>query len=182
MVSIDLFSYADAHAEGPVDRLYRELREQTVLADRLGYRRLWLTEQHLTAPGRVPDSLQMLAHLAAATTRIRLATGVLPAAVHHPVLLLESVLQLDALSGGRVDLGIGSGSEAGSILEVLGIGTEDAAERTADLYELLAQVVPGRPVTVRTGPEEHLDVALDRRRRDRCSSRSGRRPAGPRCS
>jgi alkanesulfonate monooxygenase SsuD/methylene tetrahydromethanopterin reductase-like flavin-dependent oxidoreductase (luciferase family) len=157
MAGIELFSYADAYPSGPVDRLYRELAEQAVLADELGYRRLWLTEQHLSAPGRVPDSLQMLAFLAAKTSRLRLGTGVLPAAVHHPVLLLESALQLDAVSGGRLDLGIGSGSEAGPILDVLGLRPEEAAERTARLYDLIAATQPGAPLPY---PAERGDSGL----------------------
>jgi alkanesulfonate monooxygenase SsuD/methylene tetrahydromethanopterin reductase-like flavin-dependent oxidoreductase (luciferase family) len=157
MVSVELFSYADAHGTGPVDRLYAELVEQAVLADSLGYERLWLTEQHLDAPGRVPDSLQMLAFIAARTRRLRLGTGVLPAAVHHPVLLLESVLQLDALSGGRLDLGIGSGSEAGRILDAIGTSPADAAERTRDLYRMMEQARPGGRVRIRDG-ERELDL------------------------
>jgi alkanesulfonate monooxygenase SsuD/methylene tetrahydromethanopterin reductase-like flavin-dependent oxidoreductase (luciferase family) len=160
MVSIDLFSYADAHATGPADRLYRELVEQAELADRLGYGRLWLTEQHLTAPGRVPDSLQMLAFLAARTSRLRLGTGVLPAAVHHPLLLVESAVQLDLLSGGRLDLGIGSGSEAGPVLSALGISPEDAAPRTRDLYRVLEQVRPGGRLRLPSA-EGDLEVELD---------------------
>jgi alkanesulfonate monooxygenase SsuD/methylene tetrahydromethanopterin reductase-like flavin-dependent oxidoreductase (luciferase family) len=88
----------------------------------------------------------MLAFLAAKTSQLRLGTGVLPAAVHHPVLLLESVLQLDAVSGGRLDLGIGSGSEAGPILQVLETAPEDSAERANRLYELMADVRPGHPL------------------------------------
>ncbi len=160
MVSVELFSYADAHGTGPVDRLYAELVEQAELADSLGYERLWLTEQHLDAPGRVPDSLQMLAFLAARTRRMRLGTGVLPAAVHQPVLLLESVLQLDVLSGGRLDLGIGSGSEAGRILDAVGTSPADTAERTRELYRIMEQVRPGGRVRVRDGDGE-LEVDLD---------------------
>ncbi|MDH2444159.1 LLM class flavin-dependent oxidoreductase [Amnibacterium sp. CER49] len=143
MATVSLFCYADAALTGPVGGLYRDIADQAALADSAGYARFWLTEQHLSARGRVPDSLQALAFLAARTARIRLATGVLPAAVHDPVLAVESVLQLDALSGGRVDLGIGSGSEAGPILDVLGVGEHEPAERTADLYALLAKVAPG---------------------------------------
>jgi alkanesulfonate monooxygenase SsuD/methylene tetrahydromethanopterin reductase-like flavin-dependent oxidoreductase (luciferase family) len=163
MVSVELFSYADAYGSGPVDRLYGELVEQAVLADSLGYERLWLTEQHLDAPGRVPDSLQMLAFLAARTRRLRLGTGVLPAAVHHPVLLLESVLQLEVLSGGRLDLGIGSGSEAGPILDAVGTSPAETAERTRDLYRMMAEARPGGRVRLRSGePALDLDPAPDR--------------------
>jgi alkanesulfonate monooxygenase SsuD/methylene tetrahydromethanopterin reductase-like flavin-dependent oxidoreductase (luciferase family) len=165
MVSVELFSYADAYGTGPVDRLYGELVEQAVLADSLGYERLWLTEQHLDAPGRVPDSLQMLAFIAARTGRLRLGTGVLPAAVHDPVLLLESVLQLDVLSGGRLDLGIGSGSEAGPILDAVGTSPAETAERTRDLYRMMDEARPGGRVRRRSGEREQaldLDPAPDR--------------------
>lgn len=160
MVAVELFSYADAYAAGPVDRLYAELVELAVRGDELGFGRLWLTEQHLGAPGRVPDSLQMLAFLAARTSRIRLATAVLPAAVHEPLLLVESVLQLEVLSGGRVDIGIGSGSEAGGVLEAVGTSAEEASPRTAALYALLAQVRPGARVSVGT-PGHEVEVVLD---------------------
>jgi alkanesulfonate monooxygenase SsuD/methylene tetrahydromethanopterin reductase-like flavin-dependent oxidoreductase (luciferase family) len=158
---LELFSYADAVLSGPVDRLYREIAEQAELADGLGYGRLWLTEQHLGARGRVPDSLQMLAFLAARTTRLRLGTGVLPAAVHQPVLLIESVLQLNALSGGRLDLGIGSGSEAGGVLDVVGVPVDETVRRTAELYELLEQVRPGVPLRS-AGRDLDLDPVPDR--------------------
>lgn len=148
MGPLELFSYADAVLTGPVDGLYRDLAEQAELADQLGYERLWLTEQHFGARGRVPDSLQMLGFLAARTTRLRLGTGVLPAALHQPLLLVESVLQLEALSGGRVDLGIGSGSEAGEVLQAVGLTPAETAQRTASLYELLEQVRPGAPIRV----------------------------------
>ena len=158
MVSVELFSYADAYGAGPVDRLYAELVEQAELADSLGYERLWLTEQHLDAAGRVPDSLQMLAFIAARTRRLRLGTGVMPAAVHHPVLLVESVLQLEVLSGGRLDLGIGSGSEAGRILAALGTSPADTARRTQDLYRVLEQARPGGRVRL---PSAGGDLELD---------------------
>jgi alkanesulfonate monooxygenase SsuD/methylene tetrahydromethanopterin reductase-like flavin-dependent oxidoreductase (luciferase family) len=160
MVAIDLFSYADAHATGPADRLYRELVEQAELADQVGYGRLWLTEQHLTAPGRVPDSLQMLAFLAARTNRLRLGTGVLPAAVHDPLLLVESAVELDLLSGGRLDLGIGSGSEAGPVLEALGTSPVNAAARTRGLYRMMEQVRPGGRLRLPSADGD-LEVELD---------------------
>jgi len=59
--------------------------------------------------GRNIDALIGLAVVGAATTRLRLATGVLLIPQHDPILLAKQVATLDLLSGGRVILGVGAG-------------------------------------------------------------------------
>ena len=63
----------------------------------------------LTADCVVPDPLDLLAFLAAHTERLGLATGVLVLPNHHPVVLAKRVATVDALSGGRLRLCVGTG-------------------------------------------------------------------------
>ncbi len=88
-------------------------------ADQLGYHHLTCSE-HVAVPAaaadqrgaRYFDPLATLAFLAAATSRIRLATHVVVLPYHHPFQIVKRYSTLDRLSGGRVILGVGVGSLA----------------------------------------------------------------------
>src|SRR5690606_18047944 len=58
------------------------------------------------------DPLLTLTWAAAATTRVGLGTSVLVASQYHPLWLANATASLDALSGGRLTLGVGVGWSA----------------------------------------------------------------------
>jgi luciferase family oxidoreductase group 1 len=77
------------------------------LADQLGYTRYWVSEHHNTRSlaGTAPEIL--LAHLAGATTHIRLGSGGIMLPNHSALKVAENFRTLEALFPGRIDLGIG---------------------------------------------------------------------------
>lgn len=80
-----------------------------------------------------PDPLDTLAFLAAVTERIVLATGVLLLPAHHPVMLAKRAATIDALSGGRLRLGVG----VGWMREELDVLDVDFATRGARVDEMI---------------------------------------------
>ena len=87
----------------------------------------------------VPDPLIWLSYLAAATSTIRLATGILILPQRNPVILAKEVATLDHLSGGRVDLGVGIGWLKEEF-EAIGVSFDDRAARTEESIEVLREL------------------------------------------
>ncbi len=76
------------------------------LADQLGFDYVKMTEHYLRDyGGYCPSPLAFLSAVAAQTSQIRLMTGGIQASFHHPVQLAAETSQLDAISGGRLEVG-----------------------------------------------------------------------------
>ena len=95
----------------------RNLAELGRRAERLGYRSLWTFSRLLAPAGAklapvyqsVLDPMVSLGYLAAATSSIRLGVATVSHPFASPLLLAKQAATVDVLSGGRLDLGIGSG-------------------------------------------------------------------------
>jgi probable F420-dependent oxidoreductase len=79
-------------------------------AEALGFESAWTQEQVL---GRFPQlaPTETMTFAAACTERIRLGCAVYVTPLHNPVHLAKSLSTLDQLSGGRLEIGVGSGGK-----------------------------------------------------------------------
>ena len=107
--------------------------EHTVVPD--GYRSEYPYDRSGRMPGSddapIPDPLVWLAFLAAATSTIRLGTGILIQPQRNPVVLAKEVATLDHLSGGRMELGVGVGWLEEEF-DAIGVPFAERAARTDD--------------------------------------------------
>src|SRR6476619_5761319 len=95
-------------AEGstPADALHNSI-ELARTVERLGYGRHWVAEHH-TMPGIASSApAVLLAHLASATSTIRVGSGGVMLPNHASLVVAEQFGMLEAQHPGRVDLGIG---------------------------------------------------------------------------
>ena len=87
------------------------LRQQTILAEELGFEAMWLGEHHFGpyGLGDLPNPILLGADLAARTSTIRIGQMANIVPWWHPIRLAEDLAILDNMTGGRVDVGFGRG-------------------------------------------------------------------------
>jgi len=91
--------------------LFQNSLDQIELADRLGYDYAWEVEHHFLEEYSHSSAPEVfLAAASQRTKQIRLGHGIIQLTTNHPARVAERVSTLDLLSGGRVELGIGEGS------------------------------------------------------------------------
>ncbi|ROS44100.1 LLM class flavin-dependent oxidoreductase [Amycolatopsis thermoflava] len=99
----------------PPAQAYRHGIELFRIAEELGYDSGWVIQRHFRqGKEHVSAPLVVLAAIAEHTSRIGLGTGVLVLPLEDPLKVAEDAATLDELSGGRLELGVGSGPFPGA--------------------------------------------------------------------
>ncbi|MGW8375147.1 LLM class flavin-dependent oxidoreductase [Streptomyces sp. ODS28] len=129
----------------PVHDRFREVLENAVLAEELGFDGFGVGERH-ERPFLSSSPPVVLSHIAALTSRIRLFTAVTTLSLLDPVRAYEDYATLDHLSGGRLELIIGKGNGTAQ-RELFHVTPEDQWERNAEGYELFRRIWRHEEVT-----------------------------------
>ena len=124
---------------------YAQIRERAEMCEALGFHSIWFFD-HLYGP-ELPDlpaleGWTLATAVLAQTERLRVGHLVLSATFRHPALLAKMATTLDVISGGRLELGLGSGSYAPEH-ERAAMPWGTVAERTELLAETLEIVTRG---------------------------------------
>jgi F420-dependent oxidoreductase-like protein len=112
-------------------------------ADRLGFESIWLFDHFHTVPRPTDEitfeSFTTLSALAALTSRVRLGHVVICTAFRNPALTAKMISTMDAISGGRMEIGIGAGWKRDEWL-AYGYGFPETRERLARLRDDLGVI------------------------------------------
>jgi probable F420-dependent oxidoreductase len=135
-------------------------------AEAAGVESLWAGE-HIVLPSPQPadypiapeipflDAIVALALVAAHTTSITIATGILELPLHHPVLLAKQLASVDQISNGRLMVGIGVGY-LGPEFSAMGVPLSERRTRTDEYIDAM------RALWTMPAPEyhgQHVDFA-----------------------
>ncbi len=89
--------------------LYQRELKVAELGEPLGFDTVWSVEHHFDGYSMCPDNMQFLSWLAGRTTRIALGTAAVILPWQNPLRVVEKMVLLDHLSGGRSVFGMGRG-------------------------------------------------------------------------
>jgi alkanesulfonate monooxygenase SsuD/methylene tetrahydromethanopterin reductase-like flavin-dependent oxidoreductase (luciferase family) len=126
-----------ADREPPFGLYLRNILDQVTQAEDLGWDCQWFTEHHFVPyGGPIPNPAVILAAVAARTSRIRMGCAISILPLHHPIQTAEDYAMVDALSGGRLEFGIGRGN--GEIDYVIyEVERDESHERLHEAIEII---------------------------------------------
>lgn len=136
----------EAQIAGPTPetepQVIRECVEQAVLAEEMGFDRIWAVEHHcLHQYAHMSAPEVFLSFVAGKTSRIRIGHAVmcLPFRYNHPIRAAERTAMLDILSEGRLDVGVGKGATDEELL-AFGVGKDQVQEEMIESLNMLPRM------------------------------------------
>ena len=126
----------------PLPDVYRQLLDEAVLGEELGFSSWLAAEHHFAEDRHNPSQFPLLAAAATRTERIRLGTYVLLLALHNPIRVAEDAATVDILSDGRLILAVGAAPMEGECA-VFGLAPQERFGRTYEALEIIGRCFSG---------------------------------------
>jgi luciferase family oxidoreductase group 1 len=151
MVPLSVLDLATVATGSSPAQALAETTQLAVAVEQLGYHRLWVAEHHGMPAVASSAPAVLIAHLANATTTIRVGSGGVMLPNHSPLVIAEQFGTLEALHPGRIDLGLGRApgtdqSTARALRRRQDLGADSFP---ADVVELVNYLAPSE------GPPTH---------------------------
>src|SRR5450755_1795245 len=135
-IEFGIFDHIELREGTPIAALYDARIASLQRAEAGGFYAFHLAEHHGHSLSSAPTAAVFLAALARETTRLKLIPTVVCLPLHHPVRVFEDLAMLDALSHGRLELGVGKGITPFEHLN-FGHPPEEASARSKDILAML---------------------------------------------
>src|ERR1700678_2381330 len=107
MIPLSVLELATVATGSTPARALAESTATAVAVERLGYKRLWVAEHHGMPAVASSAPAVLIAHIANATSTLRVGSGGVMLPNHAPLIVAEQFGTLEALHPGRIDLGLG---------------------------------------------------------------------------
>ena len=151
---------------GDVRRSGSEIATFARRAEELGFDSVWATDHllHGSVFYRRPwlDPIVSLSFAAAVTSRVRLGTSILVLPTRHPVVLAKELSTLQALSGDRFVLGVGTGWDEREFAAV-GMRKVERGARTDEALDIVRRLLAGERVSYAGRFAELREVEIEPR-------------------
>jgi luciferase family oxidoreductase group 1 len=155
MPSLSVLDLATVGSGSNPARALADTTRAAVAAEALGYRRFWVAEHHAMPAVASSAPPVLIAHLAAATSTIRVGSGGVMLPNHSPLVVAEQFATLEALHPGRIDLGLGRApgtdqATARALRRTAGMGPDTFPDDVIELIRYLADSddAPDHPTAV----------------------------------
>jgi len=126
----------------PQDRLINEVMEEIEHGESLGFDSVWLPEHHFAVYGMLGNPLLLAAAVAQRTTHMKIGTAVVILPFQHPLRVAEDAAMVDALSGGRLLLGVGRGYQPPEF-EGFDVPQGESSAMFEEAFEILQRALSG---------------------------------------
>ncbi|HEX7645732.1 MAG TPA: LLM class flavin-dependent oxidoreductase [Burkholderiaceae bacterium] len=162
MTKLSILDLAPIAEGGSAAQSFKNSADLAQHGERLGYHRFWLAEHH-GMPGIASAATAVLiAHVAGATSTIRVGAGGIMLPNHSPLVIAEQFGTLEALFPGRIDLGLGRapGSDHSTARALRRTLTSDPEGFPQDVVELMDYLADNGRQGVRAVPGAGAKVPI----------------------